>query len=318
MFESALRDVTDDCSITLPIWEWELDAGNQDNSAPFRSSTFGSVDDVGGGGTVTEGVARCPAWTILGDCIDREFDDSDNGARFTSQTGLLNRITSDATYFEFNENIEGGPHAAPHIWVGGNMGQISTSPDDPIFWLHHGNVDRIHALWQDYRGQDELLPRQLTSPPHFAGGLDDPMGFNGEGFQPYFQLPGENRYPTPREVLLNTDIVTVTYVEDSLAEALRNSMAGDGNPSNDYVPNPAWFTLPESISQGPEPPVPIVYSDPASQDMWEDLMGQGLSAEDAIHEMALAECGPDNPFMVPQSWIDNSTLPEKVFRCFVE
>ena len=40
-----------------------------------------------------------------------------------------------------------GLHNRIHQWVAGSMGP-GTSPNDPVFFLHHCNVDRIWALWQ--------------------------------------------------------------------------------------------------------------------------------------------------------------------------
>lgn len=40
-----------------------------------------------------------------------------------------------------------GLHNRVHGWVGGSMGP-GTSPSDPIFFLHHSNVDRIWDDWQ--------------------------------------------------------------------------------------------------------------------------------------------------------------------------
>jgi tyrosinase len=37
-------------------------------------------------------------------------------------------------------------HNRVHVWVGGSMAPIS-SPNDPIFFLHHCNVDRMWADW---------------------------------------------------------------------------------------------------------------------------------------------------------------------------
>lgn len=46
-------------------------------------------------------------------------------------------------------------HATVHMWVGGmdDEGQsgalmdTATSPNDPVFWLHHANIDRIAEAW---------------------------------------------------------------------------------------------------------------------------------------------------------------------------
>ena len=38
-------------------------------------------------------------------------------------------------------------HNRVHVWVGGSMSPLS-SPNDPVFFLHHCNVDRLWAVWQ--------------------------------------------------------------------------------------------------------------------------------------------------------------------------
>jgi hypothetical protein len=64
----------------------------------------------------------------------------------------------------FRNNLEGfigpGMHNAAHMWVGGSM-MPPTSPNDPVFFLHHANVDRIWANWlrQWFKsGKDDYLP----------------------------------------------------------------------------------------------------------------------------------------------------------------
>lgn len=46
--------------------------------------------------------------------------------------------------------IEGSPHGGGHVVTGGSRGHMGDgmSPLDPIFWLHHCNVDRLWAEWQ--------------------------------------------------------------------------------------------------------------------------------------------------------------------------
>jgi tyrosinase len=40
-------------------------------------------------------------------------------------------------------------HNMVHNWIGGTMQDPMSSPADPMFWLHHANVDRIWAQWHD-------------------------------------------------------------------------------------------------------------------------------------------------------------------------
>jgi tyrosinase len=51
------------------------------------------------------------------------------------------------TYTHFTTLLEGF-HNDVHNWVGGTMGNIMVSPADPVFWLHHAQVDRLWSLWQ--------------------------------------------------------------------------------------------------------------------------------------------------------------------------
>jgi tyrosinase len=46
----------------------------------------------------------------------------------------------------FQRRLESA-HGDVHVAVGGEMG-TARSPADPVFWLHHANVDRIWARWQ--------------------------------------------------------------------------------------------------------------------------------------------------------------------------
>ena len=64
----------------------------------------------------------------------------------------LNAFSDALTTFErgatdsFERQIEGRPHNPVHNLIGGYMA-LRTSPTDPVFWLHHGNVDRLWTAW---------------------------------------------------------------------------------------------------------------------------------------------------------------------------
>jgi len=71
-----------------------------------------------------------------------------------------------------------------HVWVGGSMGPMS-SPNDPVFFLHHCNVDRLWAQWWSDDPKRPYLPADgVPNPTDPVGGqvidltghhLHDPM-----------------------------------------------------------------------------------------------------------------------------------------------
>ncbi len=64
---------------------------------------------------------------------------------------------SNGTFNTFAGAVE-GVHNSGHVWVGGSMGGIRTAPADPVFWMHHAEIDRIWAEWQTaHPGQNPPL-----------------------------------------------------------------------------------------------------------------------------------------------------------------
>jgi tyrosinase len=49
----------------------------------------------------------------------------------------------------FNQTLDSGLHGIVHVSVGDttNMGDVPTAAGDPIFWMHHCNIDRLWASW---------------------------------------------------------------------------------------------------------------------------------------------------------------------------
>jgi tyrosinase len=41
-----------------------------------------------------------------------------------------------------------GIHASGHFVMGGDSSDFYSSPNEPVFWLHHAMVDRIYWIWQ--------------------------------------------------------------------------------------------------------------------------------------------------------------------------
>ncbi|KAL9119272.1 MAG: hypothetical protein Q9187_004178 [Circinaria calcarea] len=56
------------------------------------------------------------------------------------------------------ENIHNGVHAFVG-GMGGHMSAVPFSAFDPIFWLHHANIDRLFAIWQALYPDSYVTPQ---------------------------------------------------------------------------------------------------------------------------------------------------------------
>lgn len=81
-------------------------------------------------------------------------------------------VMSRTVYTDFTSRLE-GQHNTVHMWVGGTMSLIPTAPADPIFWLHHAQIDRLWSVWQPthagqnptLQGDDAILDPWTTTEP---------------------------------------------------------------------------------------------------------------------------------------------------------
>ncbi|PSL57290.1 tyrosinase [Saccharothrix carnea] len=168
--ENALK--AHNSAVDLPYWNW---TANRSTTGPPFTSDFMGGNGSGGNGPVTTGpFAGSTRWRI-----NVSATSSTSLRRAMALRGSL-PTTSDAdsvmgvsTYDAspwgsssssgMRNRVEGGLapnlHNRIHVWVGGHMAQID-SPNDPVFFLHHCNVDRLYHLWQTRWGfgADRYLP----------------------------------------------------------------------------------------------------------------------------------------------------------------
>ncbi|HEY8583914.1 MAG TPA: tyrosinase family protein, partial [Capillimicrobium sp.] len=91
----------------------------------------------------------------------------------------------------FRSTLEGGGTSRPshntvHVWVGGEWGDdgesmgtmaLGTSPNDPVFWLHHANIDRVWSSWSASHG------------PAYVPVSDGPAGMKrGDTMEPFSRV----------------------------------------------------------------------------------------------------------------------------------
>ncbi|KGG51785.1 hypothetical protein DI09_27p240 [Mitosporidium daphniae] len=149
-FELALRLI--DPYVTIPYWDWSLDAPNPASSPIWSLPYLGTVYSESG---------DCINFPVLKSprphCLKRRRifspqNDQAGAAPFYSAK-TLKAVVEDMslTYDRFRALIELAPHNIVHVAIGGSEGDMSfmSSPNDPIFWLHHTFIDKLWADHQD-------------------------------------------------------------------------------------------------------------------------------------------------------------------------
>jgi len=53
-------------------------------------------------------------------------------------------------------------HNRLHVYVGGTMSDIVISSNDPLFYLHHSNVDRMYEMWLQKHNETPYEPRSFS------------------------------------------------------------------------------------------------------------------------------------------------------------
>ncbi|HYO56498.1 tyrosinase family protein [Archangium sp.] len=202
-FEGYLRSALGDPDFRLPYWDWAADAALADpRQSPLWTETAMGRFTAPGTWQVRvvpaeRGLTRLSRPRPLDRALGR------GGAlptRDAVRTILRDQVLYDAPPYNSTSNgfrnyLEGweGPariHNNVHVWMGGDMTD-STSPNDPVFFLHHCNVDRIWQAWRLRYPNAPYVPAQSAPNTLAFHRLDDAL----------YSVLREATQATPRSVL---------------------------------------------------------------------------------------------------------------------
>jgi hypothetical protein len=168
----------------LYIWHFEKIvrklSGKKDFALPYWGYT-----NVNSSDKIMPSMLRDPKSSLYESC---RFDGLNNGYPISGEIERaldLTKLMSYTDYHTFCMNINAAPHGAMHDYIGtgndttgllkfnnpitgtitntGLMGWVPTAGFDPVFWLHHSNIDRIWQQWTNSENGQMITLEELKS-----------------------------------------------------------------------------------------------------------------------------------------------------------
>jgi hypothetical protein len=136
-------------NVMLPYWDWGYDSQSPENAPIWGkdSLTFGSNRN-NSTRCVTDGAfAGRTTMYPTAHCLQRQWERVNEMSALIPTFELQRILTTRREYSGYREDIE-ATHAILHLAIGGDMQSPAESPNDPVFYLHHANVDRLWWKWQ--------------------------------------------------------------------------------------------------------------------------------------------------------------------------
>ncbi len=158
--------------------------------------------------------------------MDFDVDAAPAGLRTEQQTLALGGNAPNATYAQF-DRMEGNPHGWAHGSFGGFISSLHMAARDPLFFMLHGNVDRLWAKWQ-------WLHRRTDpqDPNAFAPAVPNRIGHRlGDTMWPWNGITTPPRPATaPGGGLAESDVVKAPSASPRVGEMLDYQDVGGGAP----------------------------------------------------------------------------------------
>ncbi|KAI9312051.1 hypothetical protein BDR26DRAFT_831188, partial [Obelidium mucronatum] len=146
-FDRALQSVG--WSQGLVYWDWSAMSQNWWTSDIFSAKYFGAVRSNDPDNCVVDGAFAKDKYQVGNPTCLRRCGEV--GYAVTDATAITAPLLSATTYTAFRGDDTSNYHAVGHETIGGSncdMGNPSFSPNDPIFYFHHGLVDKTWWRWQ--------------------------------------------------------------------------------------------------------------------------------------------------------------------------
>ncbi len=158
-FEAAIRTLTGEDEWRLPYWDYSVPGDEIDRALPVEFTVETRTVD----GQIVPNPLFAPGRS--GRALEAQDVDivaalsESHYIKSYPQTGF-GGVDPDG----YRGLVEGTPHNDVHSDISGLMGRTTTAGQDPIFWLHHANIDRLWEVWRNLPGSIALTDPGAASP----------------------------------------------------------------------------------------------------------------------------------------------------------
>lgn len=270
-FERLCRQLSGNPNFALPYWDW---TANPQLPSAFATPTYNGQPNQLFNATRSSQTVTIPAnvagpariSTILAETSFEVFAS-------TRPPGQNSTAPSWQRANGTEGPLESGPHDQVHVRISGDMATFM-SPLDPIFWLHHCNIDRLWDRWNN-------LGHANTS-----DNLWRTFAFNGQFVNPS-GASGTTPYNTTVAGVLNIVSLGYRYVAPLFNTVLANQvMAKQIDLSKPLQMSQFNVTSAAKINAALEMPVQLAAA-------------QSQSLLKAMQPLALTAAAPNRPMQAP-------------------
>lgn len=268
-FEQHARVTLGDPTFALPYWDYNEQEASRRLPDIFLDAKINGQDN--------------PLYPIRG--LPRSLN---TASKTLSKADVALALVMNNDYFFSEPGIEGmgediglgtaidnTPHGHVHGGIGGWMGSVETAAFDPVFWMHHCNIDRLFNLWM---GKKRFWSRTMSSSAieswlsggsyRFFGG-DGKLAIQSRGFfldqrnlgyaydtDPIVMVPPE--LPPPQPSLATSGAVDAMGVDKRVKGFLMQPAGGLPEPISVSASSGGVATLPLALPSSPASgPVPL-------------------------------------------------------------
>jgi len=236
-FENIVRKLSGDKSFALPYWAYTNTTdtvANRTLNLLLRTKgsglyTASRYDSLNRGFPLSGAIIPALDLTVLNQNTDLvTYSNQINAAPHGAMHNYIG-AGNDETYMIYNEIYQ-------KVYDGGLMANVPSAGFDPVFWLHHSNIDRIWQQWTNSANGQRITLEDLKAHPFPYNFFDEngkPVSYTPEEIikiiynlnyrfddTPMGTTPTEDAQKTKPSVMLSAAIQTDTIVKKDVSKTI--------------------------------------------------------------------------------------------------